>query len=683
MIVKREKKGNHWITLAIFLVAFYYGLRVGTLVEQNAGKWSLELLTEASDQLFSFAPITFNQKTLTIAGFLGLFSFMVKEVLTNQTKKNMQENAFGSATWEDKSYTLKMREKDYMKNWIFTKTEIVSKDMNKTGLNRNCTILGRPGSGKTRYWLKPNLLSSCNESIVITDPKEEILKSCGMALLNAGYEIRVLNLDSKWKSDHYNPLKYIRKLPEEAYLLDLENGKSFKDELIEKKGLDPEDIKRGNIAEDDVMTLINNIMANTKSETIESNSGDPFWEKAEMVFLQAIFYYVIFNYELKDRNFKTILELIRLGEPDKEGNSELRMMFDAWEQKDPDNIGIKQWKHFVVSAKSPKMMSTIIMTASARLAPFNLREIDQLTNDDTLEMDRIGKKGKTGNIAIFVVTRPNDSTFNFIANIFYSQLFNIIDQNAKEYGGRLATPCNIYMDEWRQLGEIPRFLENWAYVRGLNCGITVIIQSLSQFKKIYKDEWETGLDCCDYFLFLGSSAKETLEYMRELLGKQTLYKKSTSRTYSRQGSSGYNWDSYGRELGMTDEIAKLKKGYGILRMLGGANPFYSELYDLSKHPRYDELWEQRIDEEALDNPDVKETDRWKENNAKFYDHVKQRGNLSVEQRQQKMIDLLGVRANVQAPFKMRVLNDFEKERLLKQKGTVYSSKSSLTDMLLD
>lgn len=673
MIVKREHKGNAWITVVIMLIAGYYGLRVGTLVEQNAGKWSLEILTEASNQLFSLAPITLNRQTITIAGFLGLFAFMVKETLSNQTKKNMQEHAFGSAKWESPTYTQKMREKDYMKNWIFTKTEIVSKDMQKTELNRNCTIIGRPGSGKSRYWLKPNLLSSMNESIVITDPKEEILKSCGMALLHAGYEIRVLNLDSKWKSDKYNPLRYIRKLPKEAFFLDLDNGMSFEEEQELNK----------DIAEDDVMTLINTIMQNTKSETIESNSGDPFWEKAEMVFLQALFYYVIFNYQLKDRNFKTILELIRLGEPDKEGNSELRMMFDTWEKKDPENIGVKQWKHFVVSAKSPKMMSTIVMTASARLAPFNLREIESLTTEDTMELDRIGKKGKEGNVAYFIITRPNDSTFNFIANIFYSQLFNIIDQNAKEYGGCLATPCNIYMDEWRQLGEIPRFLENWAYVRGLNCGITIIIQSLSQFKKIYKDEWDTGLDCCDYFLFLGSSSKETLEYMRELLGKQTLYKKSTSRTYSRQDSSGYNWDSYGRELGTTDEIAKLKKGWAILRMAGGANPFYSELYDLKKHPRYNELWEQWIDAEALDNPDVKETDRWKENNAKLYDHVKQRGSLTAEQRQQKLIDLLGVKANVNAPFKMRVLSDFEMQQVLKQNGAVYTSKNSLTDMLLD
>lgn len=674
MIVKRQKKTPPIATIVIMAAAFYFGLRLGTLMQANGGKLTFEVLNEASNQLLSFAPIDLSRQTLMMGFFFAIFAFMVAEVFKSQTKKNMQEEAFGSAKWEDPAYTQKMRDKDYMKNMIFTSTEIVSKDMKVTGLNRNCTILGRPGSGKSRFWLKPNLLSSMNETIIITDPKAELLQSCGNALLNAGYEIKVLNLESKWKSDHYNPLKYIRKLPKDAYLIDVDNRQSFDDDY---KAMDESDKQA--IAEDDVMTLIDTIMKNTKSEVIESNTGDPFWEKAEMVFLQAIFYYVIFNHEMKDRNFKTILELIRLGEPDDKGNSQLRMMFDAWERKDPDNIGIKQWKHFVVSAKSPKMMSTIIMTASARLAPFNLREINDLTIEDTMELDRIGKPGKEGNIAYFIITQPNNSTFNFIANIFYSQMFNIIDENAKANGGILATPVNVYMDEWRQLGTIPRFLENWAYVRGLNCGITIIIQSLSQFKKIYKDEWDTGLDCCDYLLFLGSSSKDTLEYMRELLGKQTLYKKSTSRTYSRQGSSGYSWDAYGRELATSDEIAKLPSGYGILHMAGGANPFYSQLYDLKKHPRYDELFEPWIEMKGESDPAFKKTSEWKENHAKLYDHVKQRGKVTTQQRQQKLMDILGIEAKVQEPFAARKLSEVQLHELRNQGGKIHS----MTDFLLE
>ena len=486
MKVKREYKSNTVIVVLVLLIVFYFGLRLGTLVELNDGEWSFEVLNQASDQFFSFEPLIFNQFTLMIGSFLALFSWMIYETLHSSYKKNMQEEAFGSAKWNDPNFTKDMREKDMYQNWIFTKTEIFSKNMKVTKRNRNCTLIGRPGTGKSRYWLIPNILNSMAETIIVTDPKEEILKATGMSLKKKGYDIRVLNIKDKWRSDHYNPLKYIRKLPKEAFLLDLDSDESRQD--IVQELMD----EGRNIAEDDVMNLINTIMENTKSETIESNTGDPFWEKAEMVFLQALFYYVIFNYPIEERNFRKIMELIRKGEPDKEGNSELRNLFDEWESRDPNNIGIKQWKHFVVSAKSPKMMSTIIMTASARLAPFNLREVDEMTYNDTMELDRIGMplnadEGEHGRVAYFIISDPNSNAFNFLMNIMYSQIFTIIDQNAQANGGRLATPCNIYMDEFRQQGAINRFLEFWAYCRGLDCGITIILQSLSQLKKIYKD----------------------------------------------------------------------------------------------------------------------------------------------------------------------------------------------------
>lgn len=627
MKVKHEHN-NFPILITILVIVFYFGLRIGTIVELNDQKWSLEVLNEASDQFFTFTPLIINSYTIMISIFLTFFSWMIYETIRTSTKKNMQEEAFGSAKWNTPDFTKDLRESDPSKNWIFTQTEIVSMDMKKTERNRNCTVIGRPGTGKSRYFLIPNILNAGVETLIITDPKEELLKATGKSLIEKGYDIRVFNVKSKWRSDHYNPLKYIRKIPKEAYLLDMETDVSRK-ELMEKR------MDEGkNIAEDDVMSLINSIMENTKSETIESNTGDPFWEKAEMVFLQALFYYVIFNEPLERRNFRTILELIRQGEPkEKDGktlDSELKQKFDRWALIEPDNIGVKQWKHFIVSQKSPKMMSTIIMTASARLAPFNLREIDQMTSDDTMELERIGNSATSpdkpdgshthGKVAYFIVTNPNDGAFNFLINLMYSQIFNIIDQNASDNYGRLAIPCNIWMDEFRQLGQIPRFLENWAYVRGFNCGITIILQSLSQFKKIYKDEWETGLDCCDYILFLGSRSKETLEYMSTMLGKQTLYKKSTGRTYSRQGSSSQNWDVYGRELATLDELSEMKKGYGIL-LMSGTKPFYSKLYDLRKDKNYPKLWESWIEEEAEDNPAVKKTQKWKQNHERLYDHL--------------------------------------------------------------
>ncbi|WP_285940463.1 VirD4-like conjugal transfer protein, CD1115 family [Faecalibaculum rodentium] len=635
--VKNDKKSG-WTGWLLFTVGGWSGLQLGTLAAENGGKLSLDVLSQSADRIFSLTMPRVTMQTLGYGFFLGVFAWIIWETLSSRQHRNLQQHAYGSAAWNDSDYTRKIRDKDPLKNWIFTASEIVSMDMAKTGRNRNCCIIGRPGTGKSRYWLTPNILNAGDETLIVTDPKEELLKSLGQSLKMKGFDIRVLNLKSKWRSDHYNPLIYIRKVPREALMLDLEGSDSREEELkrLEEEGR--------NIAEDDVMSMINAIMANTKSDTIDSNTGDPFWEKAEMVFLQALFYYVFFCKPKNEQNMETVLELIRMGEPDQKGISGLNRIFDEWAARDPNNIGVKQWKHFQISAKSPKMMSTIIMTASARLAPFNMAEIRNLVTDDTMELDRIGKpiylkdedgRRKDGKVAYFIVTNPNDSTFNFMAALMYTQIFNMIDRNAEENGGALATPCNVWMDEFRQLGTIPRFLENWAYVRGLNCGITVILQSLSQFKKIYKDEWETGLDCCDYTLFLGSRSKETLEYMSSLLGKQTLAVMNDSRTFARQGSTSKSWQVYGRELATIDELAEMPKGYGILQM-SGAKPFYSKLYELEKDPMHRFMWEPWTENRGNRDPDFRKTMEWQENHERLYDHLAEMEKPENDVRLQKL-----------------------------------------------
>ena len=635
--VKNDKKSG-WPGWLLFTVGGWSGLQLGTLAAENGGKLSLDVLSQSADRIFSLTMPRVTMQTLGYGFFLGVFAWIIWETLSSRQHRNLQQHAYGSAAWNDSDYTRKIRDKDPLKNWIFTASEIVSMDMAKTGRNRNCCIIGRPGTGKSRYWLTPNILNAGDETLIVTDPKEELLKSLGQSLKMKGFDIRVLNLKSKWRSDHYNPLIYIRKVPREALMLDLEGSDSREEELkrLEEEGR--------NIAEDDVMSMINAIMANTKSDTIDSNTGDPFWEKAEMVFLQALFYYVFFCKPKNEQNMETVLELIRMGEPDQKGISGLNRIFDEWAARDPNNIGVKQWKHFQISAKSPKMMSTIIMTASARLAPFNMAEIRNLGTDDTMELDRIGKpiylkdedgRRKDGKVAYFIVTNPNDSTFNFMAALMYTQIFNMIDRNAEENGGALATPCNVWMDEFRQLGTIPRFLENWAYVRGLNCGITVILQSLSQFKKIYKDEWETGLDCCDYTLFLGSRSKETLEYMSSLLGKQTLAVMNDSRTFARQGSTSKSWQVYGRELATIDELAEMPKGYGILQM-SGAKPFYSKLYELEKDPMHRFMWEPWTENRGNRDPDFRKTMEWQENHERLYDHLAEMEKPENDVRLQKL-----------------------------------------------
>ncbi|HJJ18513.1 MAG TPA: type IV secretory system conjugative DNA transfer family protein [Clostridiaceae bacterium] len=429
----------------------------------------------------------------------------------------------------------------------------------------------------------------------------ELLRDCGYSLKKKGYTIKVLNLDDKSSSDCYNPLMYIKENHNNIGYYDNENP----------------------IQEDDVMSLINTIMANTKSDNIQNTSGDPFWEKAEMIYLQALFYYTIRHYDKAHQNFTTVLNLIRLSNPDSTGVSNLDRLFDAWEKEEPEAIGVKQYKHFKVAASAPKMMSTIIMVATARLASFNIKEIANMTDTDTMELNRIGmplddnspllkqinsesnKHIGNGKIAYFVITKPSNNTFNYLASIFYTQLFEIIDENAKLCGGSLATPVEIYMDEWAQLGEIPRFVEELAYLRGLNVGITVGLQSLSQLKQKYKDSWESVLDCCDSTLFLGGMSKETLEYLVALLGKKTWYKKSSGRTYARQGSSSTNWDVVGRELATLDELSKMPGGNCVL-FIAGIGAFYSKLYNLKEHPNYSELYEPRD-----------------KNYQKLYDHKKE------------------------------------------------------------
>lgn len=292
-----------------------------------------------------------------------------------------------------------------------------------------------------------------------------------------GYTIKVLNLDDKSCSDCYNPLMYIKENHNNTGYYDEENP----------------------IQEDDVMSLINTIMSNTKSENIQNTSGDPFWEKAEMIYLQSLFYYTLRHYDKAHQNFTTILNLIRLSNPDSNGVSNLDRLFDNWAKEEPEAIGVKQYKHFKVAASAPKMMSTIIMVATARLASFNIREIANMTDTDTMELNRIGmplddnspllkqinsesnKHIGNGKIAYFIITKPSNSTFNYLASIFYTQVFEIIDENAKLCGGSLATPLEIYMDEWSQLRRDSKVCGRISIFERIKCRYynrTTIIKSI-------------------------------------------------------------------------------------------------------------------------------------------------------------------------------------------------------------
>lgn len=602
MLVKRKEKNSFIIPLLIFVLVFYVVIRVMTQIDVNGGKFDITMINEVLNNIYKLnTPLSLTAKNVGISAGIALFALMVYSSYKMSYKKNIQENTYGSAEWQSPSTLNKRKDKDIANNIILTSTEQVSKNMKVSHLNRNICVVGRPGMGKSKFFFEPNILNATG-TFIATDPKGELLRDCGYAIKQKGYDIRVLNLDHKEKSNHYNPFLYVRKV-----------YKTMTDEDIEKIG-EKEVSQESRLKEDDVMTLINVIMSNTKSEQIQAQTGDPFWEKAEILFLQSLFYYILEEYkdDPLQQNFKTVMRLLRLATPDKTGRSLLDELFIRFEEEyGSEHIAVKQWKHFKVASASQKMTATIVMTATARLGCFNIKEIEDLVATDNMELERIGmpidekelqeinkktpKKSKNGKVAYFIITKPSEPTFNFIAAIMYTQIFQIIDDNAEKCGGSLATPLDMYLDEFAQLGEIPNFLQEIAYVRGLNVGIVVCLQSLSQLKEHYEKNWETLLDCCDITLLLGSNSKETLEYFVTLLGKKTWYKKSSGRTFARQGSSNQNWDVVGRELATIDELKNL--GYGnCVMFISNIGAFFSKLYDIKKHPYYPLMYDSWVPE---------------------------------------------------------------------------------------
>lgn len=588
MIVKKKKKQSFIVPTIIFLVLFYFVLRVMSLVSE-AGEFDIEMLNTALNTLYKLnTPLILSRKNIMISVFIAGFVVLFYESYILSQKENIQEKTYGSSEWQSPKVLDKKKSKNIEENIILTKTEQVSKNPKISKMNRHILLIGRPGTGKSKFFLEPNILNATG-SLVITDPKGELLRDCGNVLKMKGYDIKVLNLDNKAISNFYNPFEYIRKV-----------YTTMSDEDIDEYVYS----ENSKIKEDDVMTLINVLIKNTKSSEIDTQTGDPFWEKAEILLLQSLFYYIL--EEHKDdplrKNIPEVLNLMRKAMPNESGISELDILFEDFAHKyGEEHIAVKQWLHFKAAQGAKKMIATIIMMATSRLACFNINEVKNLVLTDNIELDRLGmpidedeleeinksnpKKSKNGKVAIFVIIKPSDPTFNFIASMMYTQIFQVIDENAVRCGGTLATPVDLYLDEFAQLGEIPNFKEELAYVRGLNVGIVISIQSLSQLKQFYKETWETIIDCCDTTILLGSNSETTLKYFETMLGKKTWYKKSSGRTFSRQGSSSQNWDIVGRELANMNEINMM--GYGkCIVLIPNVGVFFSDLYDIKVHPYY-------------------------------------------------------------------------------------------------
>lgn len=481
--------------------------------------------------------------------------------LYNETEKKQQEekatveykrklNEFYASGKKIEKIKAKYKDADM----LFTKTERIS--LYNWKLNNNTLILGGSGSGKTRGYVMPNILQA-HSSYIITDPKGEILEKAGYFLSEIkGYKIRVLNLDDKALSDGYNPFIYIHP---------------------EREGY-----------EERVLSLIETIIINTDGGEKKGGS-DPFWDKAERLFLQAIFFFTCDGFVESERNMNTVTQLIamlQIAEDEDNYDSDLDYFAAIFEREHgSDHIGVLQWKEFRQKA-SGKTAKSIVISAVARLAPFRTKAVRKIFGYDSMHLETVGEE-KT---AIFVVVPPTDTTFNFIAGMLFTQLFQELQYCAtqvhKHDGQKLPVPCRFILDEFANTCTIPNFVKILAYARSFGIGITPILQSLEQIKNMYKDEWGVIVDNCNEMLFLGGiTHMDTLEYMSKLLGKGTFDKRTTGRTRGRQGSSSENFDVVGRELMTADEIRQLPKENCLL-IIGGRNPFYSNKYEYTSHPNY-------------------------------------------------------------------------------------------------
>ncbi|MBC1227559.1 VirD4-like conjugal transfer protein, CD1115 family [Listeria booriae] len=505
------------------------------------------LLIGHIDLLFrSYAPSFDIRDLLVAAGTVVLIRLAIYQKSKN-AKKYRKGIEYGSARWGTKKDIAPYIDPVFQKNVLLTGTERLMMNGRpkepKYARNKNVLVIGGSGSGKTRFFVKPNLMQM-HSSYVVTDPKGTVLVECGHLLEKANYKIKVLNTINFKKSMHYNPFAYIR-------------------------------------SEKDILKLVNTIIANTKGEG--EKSSEDFWVKAERLYYNALIGYIWYEAPSYEQNFITLLELINASEAredDESFKNAVDLLFDELEAKEPDHFAVKQYKKYKLAAG--KTAKSILISCGARLAPFDIKELRELMSFDELELDKIGDR-KT---ALFVIISDTDSTFNFVVSIMYTQMFNLLCDKADDvYGGRLPVHVRCLLDEFANIGQIPQFEKLIATIRSREISASIILQSQSQLKAIYKDNADTIIGNCDTTLFLGGKEKSTLKEMTEILGKETIDSFNTSITYAQQKSHGLNFQKLGKELMSQDEIAVMDGGKCILQ-IRGARPFLSNKYDITKHKYY-------------------------------------------------------------------------------------------------
>ncbi len=459
-------------------------------------------------------------------------------------KKYRHGVEYGSARWGTQEDIKPFIDPKFDSNILLTQTERIMLGRNKIpkyNINKNVLIIGGSGSGKTRFHVKPNLMQM-NASYVVTDPKGTVVLECGKMLQEGGYEIKILNTINFKESMKYNPFRYIR-------------------------------------CENDILKLVNCIMENTKGE--DSKGGEDFWAKAEALYYQALIAYIWYEAPEDEKNLNTLLEMLNASEvreDDENFKNAVDMMFDRLEKRNPEHFAVRQYKKYKMAAG--KTAKSILISCGARMAPFDIKEVRDMMMDDELELDKLGDR-KT---ALFCIVSDTDTTFNFIASMVYTQMFNTLCDKALENGGALKTHVTCLLDEFANQ-KIPNFEHLISVIRSREISAHVIVQTQSQLKAVYKDHAETIIGNCSCVLFLGGKEQSTLKEISAMLGKETIDTFNTSDTRGSQRSYGLNYQKLGKELMTPDELAVMDGGKCILQVQG-VRPFFSDKFDITKHPQY-------------------------------------------------------------------------------------------------
>ena len=493
------------------------------------------------------APLpSFHPFDLMIGAICGILLRIAVYLRSKEAKKFRHNVEYGSARWGTKKDIAPFEDPVFRNNIILTKTEYLmmsNRPKNPANArNKNVLIVGGSGSGKTRFWLKPNLLQ-CHSSYVVTDPKGTVVLECGKALLHYKYRIKIFNTINFRKSMHYNPFAYIH-------------------------------------SEKDILKLVTTLITNTKGE---GKAGDDFWVKAETLLYTALIGYIHYEAPEEEQNFNTLIEFINASEvreDDEDFQNPVDLMFEALEKRQPEHFAVRQYRKYKLAAG--KTAKSILISCGARLAPFDIAELREITAYDELELDTLGDR-KT---ALFLIMSDTDATFNFLISMIYSQLFNLLCEKADDvYGGRLPVHVRCLIDEAANIGQIPNLEKLVATIRSREISACLVLQAQSQLKAIYKDNAETIIGNMDSRIFLGGAEETTLKGLNTTLGKETIDTFNTGESRGREQSHSLNYQKLGKDLMSMDELAVMDGGKCILQ-LRGVRPFYSDKYDLTKHPNY-------------------------------------------------------------------------------------------------